>query len=136
MPGYNIVLGEGAAFEPGKVGYDPSLGGYWVNGNVTSVRFDPAFLAGQSELVLSIRTAAMTPRLSLLRIATPEHIITARSQDKNINISSFNNPAHIEILRDIGYIRFEPSGERMKVFLSADFLRQYAPHGASVFWTE
>ncbi|MDR2513155.1 MAG: hypothetical protein LBD01_05120 [Puniceicoccales bacterium] len=136
QPGYDIVLGEGARFEPGKAGYDPSLGGYWVNGNATSVRLDPTVLAGRSELVLSVRTAISTPRLSLLRVATPGHIVTVRSQDKNISVSPFDNPAHVEILRDTGYIRLEPSAERIKVILSAAFLQEYAPHGLSVFWTE
>jgi hypothetical protein len=144
-PGYTVTCKKSASFEMGKpIGYDPELGGYWLTGNEATISLNPKAAnpdgspVSGGPLVLSVRTASGsgTPStLSFLRIATPQYRITTRFQEQNIlRVETMEDASRTDLLRDMGYVRILQDGKRVKIVLSDDFLRRYAPSGAALTW--
>ncbi|MDR2863880.1 MAG: hypothetical protein LBV54_08455 [Puniceicoccales bacterium] len=144
-PEYALICTSNAVFEQGKNGYDPDLGGYWLFGSgKCTVRLDPLHAATpaalgriSNDLVLSIRTGVgrQLPRMAFLRIATPKHTIV-RQSSQALFISEVDNPTHVEERRDTDLVNVTSDGSRIKVVLTAKFLRRYAPFGAAISWFE
>jgi hypothetical protein len=132
-PQYGLVCSKGVSFEPGKSGYDAGLGGYWLRGMGT-VRLDPLpSVAGEKAagLVLSIRAE----HIALLRVGTPERVFSLRGADpSSLVVAPQEDASRVEILRNSGHIGLARENGRVRVELSAQFLRIYAPHGASLSW--
>jgi hypothetical protein len=144
-PQYAVVPNakSGAAFETNKHTYDRKLGGYWLRGQSGAVRIDPlAPTATPADLVLSIRTYASDhaqTRIAQVRVATPKEIITARPNESVIYVipnegEKTGTGSSTDILRDTNSIRFEKDDNRVNIIFSGDFLRRYAPNGASIKW--
>jgi hypothetical protein len=144
LPNYSVTCRKSASFETGKPsGYDPEFGGYWLAGSsATGATISLTPRANQNapggDLVLSLRTTT-DPRsksnLSFLRLLTPQYSITARSQEPGVlSIESSSDPSHLQILRDTDYLRISLEGNRIKIVLTDEFLRRYAPSGAALTW--
>jgi hypothetical protein len=154
IPAYVLQLRGNATFDvEGKArrpGFDAASNAWWLLGNGATVLLIPSSAPpGESgnaarcgvesgPVVFYLRTVAGgagESRVSLLRIATPDHRIEVLgSAPDMVHISKTGVPASVETLRGGGLIQISRAGNRVKVVLSAGFLRQYAPHGAAVSW--
>ncbi|MDR1817288.1 MAG: hypothetical protein LBR07_03740 [Puniceicoccales bacterium] len=140
-PPYTVTLKRDALFEAGRAGFDASIGGYWLAGDNGTLRLDPpAGIAPDTpakDLALSIRTspdARGRSNIGWVRVSTPTHILIARPGEDSVTIAPYDNQSNVEVLRNVGYVRFEPAGTRIAVIVSGGFLRRFAPDGASLAW--
>jgi hypothetical protein len=132
-PEYTLHRHSHARPEPNKTGeYDPTLGGYWLDGPTGVIRLDPRTPTPPThDLILSIRT----PRLRQLRLLTPQHTILVQNHDNTLNITNQEGHAHhTQILDATGLVRITPDGPRVKIQLNNTFLQHYAPDGVVLAW--
>jgi len=140
-PPYAVVIKKGAVFERDHPGFDAKIGGYWLAGDEGALRLDPPAAdrpeAPAHDIVLSIRTrpdARGRSGFASARVTTPAHILIVRPDDDSVSIAPFDTPNRVEVLRGAGYIRAVRAGDRVNIHLSGEFLRRFAPAGASLAW--